>query len=39
MIGKSKPAVMNMIHDGKLPAGVIAQKVDNFYVIILQDQK
>jgi hypothetical protein len=38
-IQKSKPAVMTMIHEGKLPIGVIAQKIDNFYVIILQDLK
>jgi hypothetical protein len=38
-IKKTKPTVMTMIHEGKLPAGAIAQKVDNFYVIILEDSK
>lgn len=33
----TKPAVMKMIHENRLPYGVIAQKVDDFYIIIISN--
>lgn len=35
----SKPGVIKQIIENRLPAGVSAEKVDNFYVIIIAENK
>jgi hypothetical protein len=38
-LGKTKAGVLRMIKESRLPQGVIAQKVDGFWIIITADNK